>query len=304
MRQLILLTLLSSLLLFIQCPGAFEGIAAPETSVKSSNDAEVDLSEKEVFRGRVVNRIGRQTLPFAKIGVLHRNRGTCADHKGNYSFDLSGIKDSDTLRISQNGFEADTFLVEQFRNKFTTGVAIIFLNPISHPPVNLMDYDEDMTRKVIGNTSMSKSKTTNFVSADLGTELGVTIQIKRQATYLRDLSFNVAQNDYDSLLLRVNLYYLDNRLPYDAMLNEDIIVIAHNHSGKVSVNLLPYNLIVDEDFFVSLEWVMELGDTENHHLLFSGGSKSDGNYCRLASQGDWIHYKGLGPAINITAIYE
>jgi len=166
-----------------------------------------------------------------------------------------------------------------------------------------MDYDDDMTRKLLGNTSTSNSKTTNFVSHDLGTEIGVTIQIKGQPTYLRDLSFNVAQNDYDSLLLRVNLYYLHNEVPYEAMISEDIIVLAHNHSGKVSVNLLPYKLVLDEDFFVSLEWVMNLGETANHHLLFSGGQKSQHNYCRRASQGDWIHYKGFGPAINVTAIY-
>ena len=296
-RHVLLLSLvaLSSLMLGATVPTAF---------VITSKDAELDLSEREIFRGKIVDPTNRNTLPFANIGILHRNRGTCADHKGNYNLDLNGIKGSDTLRISKNGFKADTILVSQFKKKFSEGVAIIFLKPLGPPPLNVMDFDDSMKRRVIGNTSTSKSKTTNFVSTDLGNELGVTIQIKEQPSYLRDLSFNVAQNDYDSLLLRVNFYYLYNGAPYEPMLHEDIIVVAHNHSGKVSVNLLPYKLIIDEDFFVSLEWVMALGDTENHHLLFSGGSKSDGNYCRRGSQGDWIHYKGLGPAISITSIYE
>jgi len=261
-------------------------------------------SAGDLFKGRVVNHKTRQTLAFANIGVLHVNRGTCTDYLGNYVLDLSGVKDSDTLICSQNGFEPDTFIVGAFKSKFSTGVAILFLNPLRPPPVNVMDYDEEMTRKLLGNTSTSKSKTSNFVSNSLGSELGVTIHIKGQPTYLRDLSFYVAQNDYDSLLLRVNLYYLHNGVPYDPMISEDIIVLAHNHSGKVSVNLLPFKLIVDEDFFVSLEWVMDLGETANHHLLFSAGSKSHHNYCRRASQGDWIEYRGLGPAINVTAIYE
>lgn len=289
------LFVISSLILWPTAHGTFATVA---------KDSEFDLSEKEIFRGKIVDPSNRNTLPFANIGILNGNRGTCADHKGNYNLDLNGIKGSDTIRISKNGFKADTILVSQFKKKFSEGVAIIFLKPLGPPPLNLMDFDDSMKRRVIGNTSTSKSKTTNFVSSDLGNELGVTIQIKEQPSYLRDLSFNVAQNDYDSLLLRVNFYYLHNGAPYDPMLHEDIIVVAHNHSGKVSVNLLPYRLIVDEDFFVSLEWVMALGDTENHHLLFSGGAKSDGNYCRRGSQGDWIHYKGLGPAISITSIYE
>jgi len=298
MRKHILLLALISLVIFIQWR------TAHGTFFTVSKDTGSGLSEKEIFRGKIVNPANRNSLPFANIGILHGNKGTCADHKGNYTLDLNGIKDSDTLRISKNGFKADTILVSRFKKKFSEGVAIIFLQPLGPLPLNLMDFDDSMKRRVIGNTSTSKSKTTNFVSSELGNELGVTIQIKEQPSYLRDLSFNVAQNDYDSLLLRVNFYYLDKGVPYDPMLHEDIIVVAHNHSGKVSVNLLPYKLIVDEDFFVSLEWVMPLGDTENHHLLFSGGLKSDNNYCRRGSQGNWIHYKGLGPAISITSIYE
>ncbi|MBL4755209.1 MAG: hypothetical protein JKY52_16645, partial [Flavobacteriales bacterium] len=178
----------------------------------------------DIFKGRVVNYETRKTLPFANIGVLHRNQGTCTDHLGNYTLDLSGIKDSDTILCTQNGFIADTMVVGAFRRKFTTGVAIIFLNPLAAPTVNIMDYEDNMTRKVLGNTSNSKSKTATFVSNELGTEIGVTIQIKGQPSYLSDLSFNLAENIYDSLLLRVNLYYLYKGMPYDAMLSEDIIV--------------------------------------------------------------------------------
>ena len=135
-------------------------------------------SAQDQFKGRVINHKTRKTLPFANIGVLHVNRGTCADFKGNYVLDLNGIKDTDTLVCSQNGFEPDTFIVGDFKRKFSTGVAIIFLNPLRPPPVNIMDYDEEMTRKLLGKTSTSKSKTTNFVSSSLGTELGVTIQIR------------------------------------------------------------------------------------------------------------------------------
>ncbi|MBL4576905.1 MAG: carboxypeptidase-like regulatory domain-containing protein [Flavobacteriales bacterium] len=258
---------------------------------------------QDIFKGRVINHSTRRPLPFANIGILHGNRGTCANVKGNYAIDLSGIKDKDTLLCSQSGFQPDTFIVGDFRRKFATGVAIIFLNPLPPPPVNIMDYEDDMTRKLLGSTSNSKSKTTNFVSNNLGTELGVTIRIKGEPTYLRDLSFNVVRNDYDSLLLRVNLYYLYRGTPWDLMHSEDIIVKAHDHHGKVSVNLLPYELITDEDFFVSLEWVTQLGEANNMDLLFSGGQRSQSNFCRRSSQGDWIQYKGLGPAINVTAIY-
>jgi len=58
----------------------------------------------DIFKGRVVNHQTHKTLPFANIGILHKNRGTCANFKGNYILDLTGVKDSDTLVCSQNGF--------------------------------------------------------------------------------------------------------------------------------------------------------------------------------------------------------
>ena len=172
------------------------------------------------------------------------------------------------------------------------------------PPVNVMDFDDDMKQKHLGNYSYSKSKTTNFVSNGLGTELGTTIQVKSETTYLIDLSFNIVHNPFDHLILRINLYYLYKEKPLDFINSEDILVDVGGKEGKVVVDLLPHALIVDEAFFVSLEWVLQPGVEDNHELLFTGGSKSPNNYCRRTSQDAWIHYKGVGPAIGVTGVYE
>lgn len=267
------------------------------------NDASVDPGG-DMFTGKVINRDNRKVLPYAKIGVLHNNHGTCTNTKGRFNLDLSTVSDKDTLVCSHIGYKSDTVKVGVFRQQHQQGVAIFPLRATVLPPTNIMDFDDEMKSKLLGNYSYSKSKTTNFVSNALGTELGTTVQVKSETTYLIDLSFNIVQNHYENLTLRINLYYLYKEMPLDFINTEDIIVNVGSRVGKVVVDLLPYALIVDEAFFVSLEWVMEPGKEDNHELLFTGGSKSPHNYCRRASQDAWIQYKGFGPAIGVTGVYE
>jgi len=264
----------------------------------------IESYSQDIFKGKVINRDNRKVLAYSKIGVLHNNHGTCADENGRFILDLSTVSDRDTLVCSHIGFKSDTVKVGVFRQQHQSGVAIFPLRALIHPPVNIMDFDDEMTSKLLGKNSDSKSKTTKFVTNALGNELGVTVQIKSEASYLIDLSFNIVQNHHENLVLRVNLYYLHKEKPLDFINSEDILVNVGSRVGKIVVDLLPYAIIVDEAFFVSLEWVMQPGEHDNQELLFSGGSKSHNNYCRRAAQDAWIQYKGVGPAIGVTTVYE
>ena len=69
----------------------------------------------------------------------------------------------------------------------------------------------------------------------------------------------------------------------------------------IELDLTPYNLYVDDDVFISIEWIKDLGDVKG--LYFSaklvGASPT---YFRQASQGDW-HKIAVGVGLNAEVAY-
>ncbi|MEL6356808.1 MAG: hypothetical protein AAFQ37_07740, partial [Bacteroidota bacterium] len=69
------------------------------------------------------------------------------------------------------------------------------------------------------------------------------------------------------------------------------------------MDLEEYNMVVNDDFAVTLEWIEDFGDDR---LLFS--FKRFGPKCvyRYTSQADWEAYSGLlapSPSVNVTIGY-
>ena len=55
-------------------------------------------------------------------------------------------------------------------------------------------------------------------------------------------------------------------------------------SGILTVELTPYNIVIDEDFFIAIEWIEDLGPGK---LFFSGGFFGAPLVDREVSQGKW-----------------
>ena len=69
--------------------------------------------------------------------------------------------------------------------------------------------------------------------------------------------------------------------------------VVSGSTRTLTVDLKKYNLIVEDDFFVSLEWIKFL---KGEGLYFCGGVYNADSYVRQTSQGNWekIDYFGLG----------
>jgi len=58
---------------------------------------------------------------------------------------------------------------------------------------------------------------------------------------------------------RLNFYSVQNGLPTTTLLKENIIIETDITSGIVTKDLTPYEIVIDEDFFVAIEWIEDLG---------------------------------------------
>jgi hypothetical protein len=66
------------------------------------------------------------------------------------------------------------------------------------------------------------------------------------------------------------------------------------------IDLREYNVWVDDDFYIGLEWIQDLG---NKSLLFSADRLTGVIVNRQTSQGNWNNVKGLGLGFHVEVKY-
>lgn len=118
---------------------------------------------------------------------------------------------------------------------------------------------KEWKKKTLGSETNSTSMTMGF-SSSLGGELGRRINITKKQTHILKFKTHVALNTYESIKLRLNVYNVKNGLPGEKINTENIYIDFIGKSGLLTADLEQYNLIVDNDIFVTLEWVDNQGD--------------------------------------------
>ena len=112
--------------------------------------------------------------------------------------------------------------------------------------------------------------------------------------------FHINENQYKPLVFRVNIYSLKNGEPHKSLVYENIIVNTSLRNGMMRIDLREYNVWVDDDFYIGLEWIQDLG---NKSLLFSADRLTGVIVNRQTSQGNWNKVKGLGLGFNVEVKY-
>ncbi|PCH66436.1 MAG: hypothetical protein COC01_07960 [Bacteroidetes bacterium] len=252
-----------------------------------------------IYEGNISDGNSKVVLPYVNLGIVGKNVGTVSDINGNFKIELDAKYDNDTMRISTVGYKSVVFKVSQFKNE-------IHKNPILQLVQDVVELKQvvvlgkKLKEKILGNTTESRSIMAGFASNELGNEIGVVIKIKKSPTIIKKFNVSIAHNEYESLKFRVNFYDLKNGLPNKNILNENIIVTGQKKEGKITVDLRDYNIVVEDDFFVSLEWIEDLGE---NGLFFSAGFFGSPTISRQTSQGDWKKIGNVNMGFNVTVKY-
>ena len=77
-----------------------------------------NVSFNQTLNGQIIELNNKIPIGYARIGILHQNKGTVANSNGFFHFDLSNFSDLDTLVISAIGFEKMKFLITYKKNMF------------------------------------------------------------------------------------------------------------------------------------------------------------------------------------------
>lgn len=247
------------------------------------------ISDAQVIEGTIRDKDNKSPLPYANIGILGKERGTVSDESGHFKLKMSDSSKGDSVKVSYIGYES--IVIYDFATD-TVGIRIIELEPINVQLQEVKIYPKKYKEVIIGNTVKWNKIIFSFLSAQLGSEIGTYIKLRKRAM-IEELRFNIVKNQYDSLVFRVNIYNFSNDLPQNNILKEQIIIRPENKVGLVVVDLSKYNIWLENDFVVSLEYLKVLGSVEKK-VFISTGIMNSSSFGRLGSQGEWHRFKYKG----------
>jgi hypothetical protein len=250
--------------------------------------------------GQVIDAATDEPLPYVNIGLVNQNIGTVTDEAGYFELEVPGNGYADaTLRFSMIGFEPQDFRLQDYRDQKILTVPLKEKATALEEVVLTTKRNKYQT-KILGNKTTSQLIYAAFTTNKLGNEMGFLVRGRKNPMILKKFNVSLVENDYGPIRFRLNFYDLKDGLPNETLLNENIIVETDIQSGIVSKDLTPYEIVIDQDFFVAIEWIEDLGPGK---LFFSGGFFGSPLIAREVSQGTWSKVGSASVGMNVEVRY-
>ena len=250
--------------------------------------------------GQVIDAAIEESLPYVNIGLVNQNIGTVTDEAGYFELEVPGNGYADaTLRFSMIGFEPQDFTLQEYRDQKILTIPLKE-KATALEEVVLTTKKNKYQTKILGNKTTSQLIYAAFTTNKLGNEMGFLVRGRKNPMILKKFNVSLVENDYGPIRFRLNFYDLKDGLPNETLLNENIIVETDIQSGIVSKDLTPYEIVIDQDFFVAIEWIEDLGPGK---LFFSGGFFGSPLIAREVSQGTWSKVGSASVGMNVEVRY-
>ena len=250
--------------------------------------------------GQVIDAATKEPLPYVNIGLLNKNIGTVSDETGYFELEVNTEQNSrDTLRFSMIGFETKSYTLNDFINQNEIEVYLTEKST-ALDEVILSSKRKKYQTKILGNKTTSKALYAAFTSNKLGNEMGFIVRARKHPMILKKFNISLVENDYGPIKFRLNIYDVLNGLPNKTLLKDNIFIETEESSGIVSLDFTPYEIILDQDFFIAIEWIEDLGPGK---LYFSGGFFGAPLFAREVSQGTWEKIGTASVGMNVEVRY-
>lgn len=252
------------------------------------------------LKGVIKTEKSNVELSFVNIGVIDKGMGTVTDEGGNFYLSLQEKHLQDSIKISMIGFKSRTYSVSDFKNALKESKEIFLVEQLETLD-EIIVTNRKLKIKILGNRSKSR-KNLYEASADLlGSEIGIKIKIKHSPTRLKKFNTRVLTRKQASFKFRLNFYDIKDGLPNNNLLRESVIIDEKDiNDGLIEVDLEPYNIYVEDDFFVTLEWIQGDG---RRKLQFPVSLLGPVIVERNTSQAKWNKHSIASIGFNVTVEY-
>ena len=217
----------------------------------------------QTLEGRVMDEASGEGIAYANVGVVGKNVGTVSSAQGHFQIAIDSRYHQDTLRISAVGYQPYQLTVGDFVQRLQDDPTVMMTEAVTMMKEIVVKEKKYKGRKlkerVLGNTEATMNNETLFETNQLGHEMGVRVKVRRKPTFVQDFTVTLTENQYDTFKFRINFCSMKDGLPDRNLLNENIIVTSSQKKGPITVDLRDYNIVLENDVFVSMEWIEDLG---------------------------------------------
>lgn len=230
--------------------------------------------------GQTLDAESGNSIPYVNIGIKAKAKGTVSDYQGNYT--LSADK-GDLITISAIGYKTISIKAQDLEQ-----APLVQLESkgyeLSSVEVEARRFKSEEV--MLGLKNKTRGLSIGFGSAQLGTEIGALIEVD-EPTYIKSANFVLNHAKGDSLLFRVNIYSYKNGEIGENLLLENVLIKEKQRKGTITVDLSSYNLILDSDVMLSLEWLRNFDEIGNKNITFDTkkSRKLKGVYIKYFSGG-------------------
>jgi len=250
---------------------------------------------QSTVQGRVLAGIDGSPLAYVNIGIIGKGIGTVSATDGSFTIKVGDRFDNDTIRVSMVGYKSKEYMVSDFKSKVKSDLNIT-LEEATQVIDEIAIVDSKMKTKIIGNRTTNRNFSLGFETDTLGKELAVKIKTRRKLTVVNELNLSINANNFGTVRFRVNFYESKRGKPGALINTRNIIVETDIENDILTVDLREYNISHKKNFFVSIEWIEDLGEGD---LSFSAAFPAREVYYRSTSHDSWRSIKALGIGMNL-----
>ena len=250
------------------------------TSVLSQN------LTKNTISGIVTSDATNEKLAYVNIGIRNKSFGTVSDFEGNFKLTVPDSLLYDTLTFSYIGFERKRVPVMEMVDstkhiiRLKRKVAIL---------KELKVYAKEPKIKKYGTRGHAPFvSVTAYIDRDIY-EIAFLVKPNRTPVQVNKLHMFIKYSSIDSCLFRINLYDKLEGKP-NQRINTENIIISHalTQSKWNSIDLSAYNLVCDDEFYVSVEFLPDFKEEKPWPIHYGAKLIKEGKtYFRESSMGEW-----------------
>lgn len=260
------------------------------------------FSQEKIF-GTITDTLNNP-IEYANIGIANSVFGTITDTKGNFTFEIPHLNRNDTLRISSIGFKTKDILLKEITetNKIVIKLSedVTVLKELKLLTGNLKSHIEGKSKTETKNRVIFANS--KMQSLNLGTEIGRRFDLgTKKPSLLTEFKFYIKENNFESNQFKINIYSIKNSKPFQLLNTENIYVsTSKDYIGWVNINLENYNLIIQEDIIVAVQWIKFTGNGNTLNLPVIIPSLGSTHYYKFGSQNAWEKYGKISSAMVLT----
>ena len=241
------------------------------------------------LKGRVLASESGEPLPYVNIGIRNKNLGTASDEQGRFVLSLPPERAQDTLTFSAVGYQELAVPVQ----------ALARMAPLE---IKLQEKVTGLKEVVVQSQKLKLRRlgVTGRLPVVWGNpdqregkdiyEFANFIKVSGKPTELLSAHFYLTSTKLDSALFRINLYRNNNGLPGERLVEQPIVRRFSTKEGWLTVDLEPFGIHTDEDFFLGIEYLPATG--ADRLAIMLGGKLGGSSYSRKASLGSWEKFVG------------